>query len=697
MSLKQEGVKFSQFISGLQQISENERATAKAPVSNAAGQNRNEPLSNYEGARSLQIVSNPEYVYAVVDSNNVFLFGVKKDGSIEWAKGIPTHIQKEITEELVKKVDKVEGRSLVDSVFACAQSNSNNPEYLKIIVDSVGKVIEAINKDGQHEFFVKPKFNAGVEWSIQNLTELEKALKENGYNGGCGDWSDKTEISIPTPRLAIINISGVDSLPTSKTSNLEAVFEFWDLNGNYFKKKIKNFNAQGNSSLNYPKKNVSFDFKDLKLKIGSWVSQDSFHIKAFYTDYFRGIGEVGYDFYKSILDTYENDKNRTWKLALVNQEGVGAGLGVGVTTDNSLKIDDGALCFPMGFPCVMYLNGTFNGVYAFQLKKHRDNYMMGKSNAKHIHMDATGFTFFGGNIDWTAFEIRNPKGLKDVDGNDYDGDNPKELSSEGFSGQVKSSIISLSQIASQVNAAGTTEAKKAILESRFDIANIIDYIIFNDVTSNIDAFGGNWQWTTWDGEKWYVNVYDLDGVFGASFQGDAIRLPSTVHLGQNANYPTKFVTTYYSNELKARYAELRSLGVVSQKSIVCLVDSWVKRIGLDFLKKEYEKWSDSPCNRDIVINDSYWELKKENGKPVIDYGSGTAYSSSTNYSVGDECCFQPATGSGISWKYVFVCKANSIGNVPATKSGFRDSIWRLNNWVKQSLENMDNLYNYEEN
>ena len=38
-----------------------------------------------------------------------------------------------------------------------------------------------------------------------------------------------------------------------------------------------------------------------------------------------------------------------------------------------------ARCYPDGFPCVVYLNGAFYGIFSWQLKKHRDNMAMGRN------------------------------------------------------------------------------------------------------------------------------------------------------------------------------------------------------------------------------------------------------------------------------------------------------------------------------
>jgi hypothetical protein len=90
--------------------------------------------------------------------------------------------------------------------------------------------------------------NVGVETNHLELTEqgmsdFQEALKASGFNpGGTGDWSDnisndgENPLHIPEPRLALVNISGIEHMPTQKGSDWPCVFEMWDMQGNYFKK-----------------------------------------------------------------------------------------------------------------------------------------------------------------------------------------------------------------------------------------------------------------------------------------------------------------------------------------------------------------------------------------------------------------------------------------------------------------------------
>ena len=78
-----------------------------------------------------------------------------------------------------------------------------------------------------------------------------------------------------------------------------------------------------------------------------------------------------------------------------------------------MQLNNEAKCHPDGFPCIIYLDGAFYGIYAFCLKKHRDNYHLTKDVPEHVHIDGvlTPEFLWNGNINWTQFEIRNPKNL----------------------------------------------------------------------------------------------------------------------------------------------------------------------------------------------------------------------------------------------------------------------------------------------
>ena len=308
--------------------------------------------------------------------------------------------------------------------------------------------------------------------------------------------------------------------------------------------------------------------------------------------------------------------------------------------DISKRLDSGARCFPDAFPCVLFIEGRFYGIYSWQLKKHRDNYAMDKKSALNIHLDgaisSTSFFCANGNIDWDIWnakkedaghlkdgiEIRNPKSLIGIDGSKYDFDTnaielideSSELYDEGNkdmvrSAKVKSILIDATKhipnILELVNANETNDNIRAKIEEYFDVESIIDYIVFSDLILNIDGLLKNWQWTTYDGVVWSVSPYDLDWTFG--LKGAQEGIPYSAHLSSSTDTPYGLVCKFYEKELTARYTQLRNQGIINTNHITDMLNNWVKSIGMKYYVLEQETWKDK--RKDNIYRFSNWVSK----------------------------------------------------------------------------------------
>lgn len=49
-----------------------------------------------------ELVDNPEWLWVIIDADKHILFGIKSDGNVEWALGVPEPIKKEIEELKIK-------------------------------------------------------------------------------------------------------------------------------------------------------------------------------------------------------------------------------------------------------------------------------------------------------------------------------------------------------------------------------------------------------------------------------------------------------------------------------------------------------------------------------------------------------------------------------------------------------------------
>lgn len=755
------------------------------------------------------VIQNEEYFAAWLDTDDKVVLGIRRDGEIigeihavNALKQVISQFQSDLT-SLQEKVGTIDTnlKELLD-VFSLQE----NPEYLAVEKDADGKILSATNTDGSHYIHnamsetIPTEFGhiedpegrmeiitdaeekvmsyrdadgkkhehdmevTNLEVSNLNLqgnsvNNIQDALKANGFDVKTPiDWSESSFIQIPEPRFAIINITNIDSMPTTKTQNKKAFLEFWDMQGNYFKKHAI-LNAQGNSSLSFDKKNTAIDLCDdewvgddtPKVRIGNWVPQDSFHLKAYYTDFFRGVGAVSYKLYDQIVRTRGNMYDRPWKKALLDMSKIGAttkSIGNPYVGDYSLLTDTGARCFPDGFPVAVYLKGEFYGIFSFQLKKHRDNYHMDKSTAEHVHLDGTinYNILWNGTIVWgtgdNGFEVRNPKNLYAIGGNKYDADiKQEEIAGENevstwiaagqlpdgtvisskikknlqMTAKVKKYIQDFANTINIIKAAASTYEKssknegdlkefKAVFEKYYDPENLIDYIIESDLIKNSDGFNKNWQWFTYDGIKWWVGLYDCDMSFGGHFHGDRITNVLSAHLDISTNTPIGYVVKYYAIELNARYKQLADLGIASADNIFSLLQDWCMRIGTDFFKEEYKKWSDSPCIADSIIRSEYWEVVlDENGKPQTD--TSETFDATQAYNVNDIVSFGLNDIMGY-FKYKCVKATTALStNTPHTVSAYSpiitfkhcDNIYRAQKWIVKNTANMDKVYNYTRN
>ena len=706
------------------------------------------------------IQDNPEYMAVETDAEGRILASTNTDGS-HYAHNMKS-------ETIDAKVDKEDGKSLINASVADSQSSFNDvEERMQITTDGDGKIMAYRDKDGvQHEHTLDADtlHVSNLNLKGNSVEDIKSALISSGFNVKTPiDWSDSSFIQIPEPRFAIINITNIDSMPTTKTQNKKAFLEFWDMQGNYFKKHVI-ANAQGNSSMGFVKKSAAFDFCDdewigdstPKIRFGNWVPQDSFHAKAYYTDFFKGMGAVCYKLYDKIVTTRGLLKDRPWKRALINpntllnSEVSAKSLGNQLIGQYNLILDNGARCFPDGFPCAIYLNGSFYGIFSWQLKKHRDNYNLDKGTAKNIHLDGTisETTMFNGkdNIDWSKFEIRNPKNLYAIGGNKYDADiKQEEIAGEeevnawidagklpdgtNVSSKIKKNLQLTAEVKKYIenfseaiptiksavetyNASSKTEEDlstlKEVYEKYFDPEVMIDYQIISDLICGWDGFGKNWQWFTYDGVKWYVGLYDCDQSFGNTPVGTQVGIPFYAHhLGYIVDTPydkpLAYTHLFYNNELEARYKDLADSGIISIDGIFGMAKDWIMRIGVDFYEEEYNKWTDSKCIGDSVVREEYWKVVyDENGMPK-QRTNEVMFSSKKQYNVGDIVGFGIHRYMGL---YVFECVketvaleteygSNTISQYsPISEFKYCDSIYRLEAFIEKQTSGMDTLYNY---
>ena len=582
--------------------------------------------------------------------------------------------------------------SATTEAFEIAQAVSANTQQFSVFddpegrtemtTDAEGKVLGYRDSEGtRHEHKISAKH---LELSDEAANEVNEAFKSAGIKmENPSDFSKDSHIELPIPRIAAQVRIYAYKLPITKQDNIEAEIEYNDKDGNYFKKPVI-LNAQGSSSMSYYVKNMAIDINDgSEIKFGDFPTQDSFHLKKYYIDAFRGQCIVGYWLMEQIYKSRPLGQQYPYEYSYSNNsdtEGYG---------DVKKDFFNGAKCHPDGFPIIItWVNSkteeeTYMGIYTWNLKKSKEVYNCNKKTAENIILDGeiAADTLFGGTINWGAFEVRNPKSLIDINGNKYDGDNPKELSdTDKLSKTVKTYIQNLSGLGTAVKASDTKETYERYLL----INPTIDYMLLTQVTFHHDGLRKNWIWLTLDGKKWCPNAYDMDSIFGNHWNGIAIIPHSdTINALDAGLYSFMKV---YKEELSARYKELRDLKIFDANNIVGLLNKWLASVGYDNLKKEFEIYNETPSYRDSKLN-SQWELDDVNA-------TQDAYSDVTEYNQGNLCSYLGMT---------FRAKETVTGVPPLSGTydkapkvfGFYNSPQRVYNWLVKRIAFLDNYYSYK--
>lgn len=617
----------------------------------------------------LSTIENNEYLSIETDAEGKVLGYTAPDGSHYLYK-----VKSETIPEEFSHIEDPEGRT-------------------EITTDAEGKVMSYRDSEGkkhEHDMEVTNLEVSNLNLQGNSVNDIGDALKANDFKLDTpSDFSKDSYIELPIPRIAAQVRIHASKLPTTKQDDIEAEIEYNDKDGNYFRKPVI-LNSQGSSSMSYIDKetgergNMAIDINDgSKIKFGDFPAQDSFHLKKYYIDVFRGQCIVGYWLMEQVYQTRPIGKRYPYEMLSEDSNPYTGG----GKADKDFYT--GAKCHPDGFPIIITWVNTQTkeekniGIYAWNLKKSKEIYHADKKTPENIILDGVinDRTLFGGSVDWTQFEIRNPKSLIDINGNKYDGDNPKELSeTDKNSKKVKEYIIRLSGAKAALAESNTKET----FEKYFIVNSFIDYFLTSQVLYNLDGFSKNWIWEAWDGLHWTPTLYDVDSILGAHWTGTFV-VKNSDNQGILGTGRVLNLDTLYADEIIARYKELRDLNVFSVDNIVNLLKTWLDRIGYVNIEKEISLYSDIPSYRDPQLNEG-WE--------IVDYSSRQSdYSSDKTYSIGDTCIYN-------HYKFKAI---KEIINVPPLKMtyehapkscGFYNSIKRVSVWLTNRISFLDKTYKY---
>lgn len=326
--------------------------------------------------------------------------------------------------------------------------------------------------------------------------------------------------------------------------------------------KIK---AQGNSSLVYSKKNFTIKMYSDKARenkqkrtFKDWDCESSKYVlKANYIDHSHA---------RNIVSA------RLWNEAVCSRPDYGT---LPLEMRNSPR--NGAVD---GFPVKLYTNGTYQGIYTWNIGK--DDWMWGmdEDNASHVLLCGAG------NTDGVYAET--PCNFRAA----WDGTGGWEIEVGEKSDAVVSSMNALISCVKDTD----DDTFQNTIGNHLDVQSAIDYWIHQYIICGIDGLAKNMLLATYDGVKWICGAYDMDSTFGLWWDGSkfvAYDCKCPEDYQEKYSLLWERITSVFSEEIKARYIELRKT-VYSYSNIVTHFERFADTIGKDLYDEDLEIYPGIP-------------------------------------------------------------------------------------------------------
>ena len=391
--------------------------------------------------------------------------------------------------------------------------------------------------------------NSGL---VKDVTDL----KANSGTGGSTPVVLTEPYDDDIPRIFLSE----GTLPTTKTSTTMK-FEYISKNKRY--SGYVDIKCQGNSSMAYPKKNFTIKtYNDkalttkMKINFMNWDKQNKFVLKANWIDISHARNIVSARLWSDMVKTRENYSELPELLR---------------TSPNNGAID--------GFFVKVYANGVYQGRYTMNIPK--DKWMTNMDDSLDEHCILCGENYQSGLFRATAR----------IDGTDW---------SDELHDIVPTSIVNRwNQVINFVMSSSDSEFK-ANIGQYFDLTSLIDYYIFAYVSCGLDSMAKNQIYMTYDGQKWFASMYDMDSTWGLYWNGQSFvsasyRMQDDYESGVSGRAKNLLylrLEKIFINEIKERYAVLRN-GALSETNIINRFEEFMI-CNSDLIKEDYEIFSDIP-------------------------------------------------------------------------------------------------------
>ena len=418
---------------------------------------------------------------------------------------------------------------------------------------------------------------AAEEWiSVQSPSLLEPG-KMQLLCVLCGMVLDEHSIPAASDSIPVLYMTGDYASAGKQKNEVEMSFSYVDPDGDDYEGYAL-IKVQGATSVNYDKKNYTIKLykasdydKKLKIDLG-WGKESKYVIKANWVDFIQARNVVSCRLWGDMVASRNYSANQERLAALPTNGGA---------------ID--------GFPIMVFMNGSFHGLYTLNVPK--DEWMFGMDDSETEAILCAD--------DWvnTDFSVLLTEFTENSSGDLVANKGGWELKYCGTddTSWVTESFNNLILFCQEKDGAEF----KAGLSQYLDVDAAIDYLIYLYAILMRDNTSKNMIWATYDGVTWIPSVYDQDGTFGMVWDGKRYagagdNLPKvsngkiSVNFSQGNGYFILWDKLWnnFTEEILVRYMELRQT-VLSYDNMVAEFEAFRAEIPEAVYEADIEKWAAS--------------------------------------------------------------------------------------------------------
>ena len=515
------------------------------------------------------------------------------------------HITSEERESLNKNAEDIESHKK-DATVHVTQQEKNTWNMNGTSIESITKYVTDMNKnvdahidDGTVHVTAQEKGTWNTQGSdiramttyitnmrtevdansedIVKLTEEVEGLKENG-GGGSGATveqiqqieTNKEDIGKLQEEIADLK-GGVlepsdDDIPKvflsgNEYSNMTIEKNEVNMELDYVSKTEKfhsfiKIKFQGSSSLVKDKKNFTIkmyedESKETKLKkdFRGWGKQNKYCLKANFIDHSHARNIVSAHIWSDMMQSRSDYESIPEEIK---------------NSPNHGAID--------GFPIKLYINGTYQGIYTWNIPKDAWMVNMDEDNENHMMLCcSSNQSNFGNAANFRSLWSGVNESLWDI-----------EVGTEGE--KITDALNALISCVKDTD----DETFKATLGKYLNINSAIDYYLYFWSNAGLDSLGNNLILYTFDGKLWYCGAYDMDSIWGLHYSGSSFISAEFVCPDEyQASYSLLWerIVKLFVNELKERYAYLRKT-TLSYAHLVTSFENFMDIIGSELYAED---------------------------------------------------------------------------------------------------------------